>query len=215
MAKTSRKEVEKKQAPAKRAKTIVITKGKTPLKRDGKGGKTVPDKFETIVEPNLDLISAWIRDGLSKKQIAENLGICTESLNKYCRQYPEFKEMFKKDRQKLDLVHMVNAYQRRAEGYTTIEIEKEYKILEDGSEQLVRIKEKERHVPGDARALENWINLRMSDDPLWGKLREIIHDRNIESAIEGGLVFIPEKKKIKDGDNLESTTETSGVHEQT
>lgn len=189
----------------------VITEGKTKVIRNGKGGKVNPDKFETNVEPNLDLVAAWIRDGLSREQISENLGITVSSLDKYRRKYPEFGALFKKSRQRLDLVHMVNAYERRAEGYTTIERVKEYKVDKDGNETLVKIQERERHIPGDARAMENWINLRMADDPLWGKLRDVMHNGEISVAAEGGIVVIPQKKPLiedKNGNNMEPTTKT-------
>ena len=164
------------------------------------------DNYELKVEPNFDLIGAWVRDGLNDKQIAENLGISCTSLAEYRKKYPEFGEMFAVNRQKLDLVHMVNAYQRRAEGYTVVELEKEYKIV-DGMRVLVKEKEKERHIPADPRALENWINLRMSADPLWGKLREVMHDRAVADGIEGGIVIIPERKK--DGNDMGAATKTT------
>lgn len=169
------------------------------------------------IEPNLDLIGAWIRDGLSKKQIAENLGISVHTLNTYQIRYPELHEVFLNSRQKLDYVHMINAYQRRAEGYTTIETEEEYKVHPDGRKELVKIKKRERHIPADPRALENWIQLRMKNDPMWGELRAILHDKNVEVGGEGGLVFIPAKKlmELNEGNNMETTTETTGVHEPT
>lgn len=188
--------------------TPTITVGR---KKVGSKGKPEPDLFDTNIEPNLDLIVAWIRDGLSEKQMAENLGISQSTLKHYKDVLPEFGALFKKTKQRLDLVHMVNAYQRRAEGYTTIEEVKEYKIDKDGNKVLWKIQERERHIPGDARAMENWINLRMADDPLWGKLRDVMHNGEISVAAEGGIVVIPQKKPLiedNNGNNMEPTTKT-------
>ena len=186
----------------------VITVGR---KKVGSKGKPEPDLFDTNIEPNLDLVVAWIRDGLTDKQIAENLGISQSTLKHYKDVLPEFKALFTKNKQRLDLVNMVNAYQRRAEGYTTIEEVKEYKIDKDGNKVLWKIQERERHIPGDARAMENWINLRMADDPMWGKLRDVMHNGEISIAAEGGVVMIPQKKplEIENGNNLDSTTKTT------
>lgn len=171
--------------------------------------------YQQKVEPNLDLIAAWVRDGINDQQIATNLGIAKSTLDRYKGAYPEFKAIFDKNRERLDYVHMINAYQRRAEGYTTIEEEKEYKILDDGTKKLVKIKERERHVPADPRALENWIQLRMNNDPMWGKMREVLHNNDVIEAGEGGLVFIPakkvleEEKKDGEGNNMDAPTETT------
>lgn len=173
--------------------------------------------YQQKIEPNLDLIAAWVRDGLSEAQIVANLGISKQTLQTYKGRYPEFKEIFDKNRQRLDYVNMINAYQRRAEGYTTIELEQEFKVLDDGTRKLVKEKKRERHIPADPRALENWIQLRMKNDPMWGELRAILHDKNVELGGEGGLVFIPAKKVLElqndKTDNMDTTTPTDGVHE--
>ena len=171
--------------------------------------------YEQLVVPNFDLIEAWIRDGLNVTQIARKLGIGRKTLEEYIRDNEELRELFRRTRERLDYVYMINAYQRRAEGYTTIEEEKEYKILDDGTKKLVKIKERERHVPADPRALENWIQLRMNADPMWGKLREVLHNNDVIEAGEGGLVFLPAKKTLEkkdedgEGNNMDAPTETT------
>lgn len=178
-----------------------------------RGTKTYQEK----IIPNFDLIGAWIRDGLTVREVASRLGIALATIEKYQRDYPSFRELFTKNRERLDYVDMINAYQRRAEGYTTIELEQEFKVLEDGTRKLVKEKKRERHIPADPRALENWIQLRMKKDPIWGELRAVIHDKNVEVGGEGGLVFIPAKKVLegeaKDGNDMDTTTKTDGVHE--
>lgn len=168
------------------------------------------------IEPNLDMIGAWIRDGLSMEQIAKNLDVSKFTLKKYAERYEDLHTMIQMSRQRIDYVHMINAYQRRAEGYTVIEREEEYKVHSDGTEELVKVKKRERHVPADPRALENWIQLRMRDDPLWGQLRDVLHDNDLSVSGEGGIVFIPAKKVIDgEGKDMGTATETDGVHEPT
>ncbi len=152
-------------------------------------------KYQTRVEPNMDLIAAWIRDGLSDEQIAENLKIDRKTLRKYRTDHPELNALFKETRERIDCVNIVNAYMKRALGYTIIEEKRKY-AYEDGKEILVGREEKERHIPPDARALENLINLRLPDDPLWGKLREVMHDREADSSEDNGRIFIPVKREI-------------------
>lgn len=173
--------------------------------------------YQEKVIPYFDLIGAWIRDGLSESAIAERLGISKSTIERYQRNYPSFAELWKRNRERLDYVDMINAYQRRAEGYTTIELEQEFKVLDDGTRKLVKEKKRERHIPADPRALENWIQLRMKNDPMWGELRAILHDKNVEVGGEGGLIFIPAKKVLElqndngneKGNDMESPTETT------
>ena len=68
---------------------------------------------------------AWVRDGATEKQIAEKLEVSSKTVQRYKSQVPAFGQMLMENKQRLDEVHMINAYQMRAEGYTVIETEKE------------------------------------------------------------------------------------------
>ncbi|MFI3229074.1 MAG: hypothetical protein R3Y23_02785 [Bacillota bacterium] len=71
---------------------------------------------------------------------------------------------------------------RRAEGYTTKEVVKEYVIDEDGSPRVVKQKEHSKYVPPDMSAIKTYLELNgqknefvdMSDEELEGEKQRLI-----------------------------------------
>ena len=59
-------------------------------------------KYFTHVEPKLELIEGWARDGLTDEQIANKLGIGTSSFYDYKNKYSEFSEALKKGKDIID-----------------------------------------------------------------------------------------------------------------
>jgi hypothetical protein len=79
-----------------------------------------PSKYPTHVQPRLETIRAWKRDGLTEEQICENLGVCQDSFIQYKKIYPELVEVLKIGFDDA-IAHVENAMMKRALGYTYIE----------------------------------------------------------------------------------------------
>lgn len=160
------------------------------------------NNYENIIVPNLDIIQAWIRDGLTDVEIATKLDISPASLNRYKDHHPDFKAMFRENKERCDLVNIVGAYKRRAEGYTVVEHTRHY-IFKDGERILMDEYEKERHIPADIKASEHWIQMRLKHHPIYGQLGEIIknsYQRDIDASdsVQGGVVLMPEVITIEE-----------------
>ena len=83
-------------------------------------------KYEEWVNNNeikdkLVLVEGWSRDGLTQKQIADNLGINVDTLIEYKKKYPDFSEALKKGKEVVD-IEVENALLKRALGYKYDEV---------------------------------------------------------------------------------------------
>ena len=147
-------------------------------------------KYFTHVKPRLDEVEAWLRDGLTNKEIAKKLRVSEDSLYTYAKQHPDFKELLRKTKEYVDQVEMVGAYKRRAMGYTIVTTCKKYRYRRkfDGTYEKILDNEevKEVHVPGDPRAMENWLKHRMAD--AWGDVH------TIEENEETGIIVLKERE---------------------
>lgn len=59
-------------------------------------------KYESNVQPKLQLVKEWAQNGLTEKQIAKNLGISRDTLNEYKKKYPDFSDLLKKGKEVSD-----------------------------------------------------------------------------------------------------------------
>ena len=69
-----------------------------------------------ITEEGLLLIEGWARDGLTDKDISQNIGISESTLNTWKKQFPEFSESLKKGKEVVDR-QVENALHKSAVGY--------------------------------------------------------------------------------------------------
>lgn len=124
-------------------------------------------KWESHVEPKLDLIEAWARDGLTLEQIAHNLGIADSTLRKYRDSHEALSAALAHGREVVDVI-VENALLKKCTGYDYTEVYREFKIKKDpetGEEikELVKTKETTRHVDGDVTAQMFWLANRKRD----------------------------------------------------
>lgn len=85
-------------------------------------------KYAEWLEPEkLVIIEGWARDGLTKEQIAKNIGIHRDTLNEWEKKYPVISDSLKRGREVVDR-QVENALLKRATGYEYIEtkIEEEF-----------------------------------------------------------------------------------------
>ena len=130
-------------------------------------------KYERNIAPRLEEIEAWARDGVSEEVMARRLSVAYSTFRKYKETFPALSAVLARTREYVDLVEMVGAYKKRAMGYTYTETKRIFKVTstDDGREVRVldSIQETERHVPGDPRAMENWLRIRQPE--LWGQIQ--------------------------------------------
>ena len=117
------------------------------------------------IEDKLLLVSAWVRDGLTMKQVASNLGITTETLYQWKKRYSDFSDAIKKNREVAD-IEVENALNKSARGYEYIE-EVPFKLKRVRYEDRKRIEEEyietvkiNKHMPAVPMAQMYWLNNR-------------------------------------------------------
>lgn len=146
-------------------------------------------KYQTHVEPRLEEIEAWSRDGVSDKDIAHNLGIAYSTLRVYRETHEPLAYVLKQNKDHVDNVIVTNAYLKRITGYDVIEVKRtySYKVGPDGKAHRVLTGEVEqtRHIPGDPRAQEFWLAHRQPDK--WSALLKSDDD----DENKGGIALIP------------------------
>ena len=182
--------------------------------------------YETNIVPNFDLISAYIRDGLSDADICKRIDVSPATFYKCRREHPEFEELFLKTRAQVDLVEVVGSYFRQAIGYTVVEHSKKYKWV-DGEKRLVWETESEKYIPPSEKATANWIALRLKSDPVWGELAKVLYKQSDgQRDEEAGVILMPPRRDASnertidvvvseecDGeDTMDTTGETDRVH---
>lgn len=146
-------------------------------------------KYFTHVKPHLDLVEAWCRDGATDKMIAGKLGVAYSTFKQYKKDFSDLSAILARTKEFVDNVEVVNAYLKRATGYTTVTKRKKYQLDPNGQLVLVEVIEDEVHVPGDARALENWLRLRQKET--WGPAAEVVEEEDYK-----GIALIPARTVI-------------------
>lgn len=141
-------------------------------------------KWETHVQPNLEEIEAWARDGVCDKDIAQNLGVAYSTFRDYRDKHPALAAALARSKDYVDKVIVVNAYLRRITGYDAVETRREYTVM-GGERILSKEIEQTRHIPGDPRAAEFWLTRRQGKD--WPM--KVSGEEQPEN--DGGIIEIP------------------------
>lgn len=111
-------------------------------------------KFEYWISPEgLLRIEGWARDGLTKEQIAKNIGIRRETLIQWEKQYPNISNALKRGREVV-VRELENALIKRARGYEATETVEELRFnKQTGQEELKVVKRTLKHIAPDTGAL--------------------------------------------------------------
>jgi len=118
-------------------------------------------KYYTHVEPKLELIKAWCRNGAIEDQIIKKLGVSIQSFYTYKREHLELFEALKMGKEDVDDM-VVNALLKRALGYSYKEVTKEYETY-DGKMALKNERVVTKEVIPDTTAQIYWTKNRMPD----------------------------------------------------
>lgn len=123
------------------------------------------DYWTDRVEPKLELIEGWARNGLSNQQIALNLGIGETTFYDFVKQHPELNEVLYKGREDAE-IYVENALFKRAVGYSHTETTRErQKVFDEdgkwtGEYKMVLTKKVIKHVVPDVDAQKYWLEHR-------------------------------------------------------
>lgn len=123
-------------------------------------------KYEQNVEPKLLQVEAWARNGLTDKQIADNLGIAYSTFYDYKNKHSEFSESLKKGKEVVD-IEVENALLKRALGYDYDETTAE---RNPNTGKMVVTKVVRKQVAPDTTAQIFWLKNRLPDK--WRDRRE-------------------------------------------
>lgn len=82
-------------------------------------------RYHSHIQPHLELIAAWCRDGATEKDICEKLGVSVSAFSEYKNRYPELLEALKINKEIADQ-RVINALYKSAVGYEYDEIRTTY-----------------------------------------------------------------------------------------
>lgn len=155
---------------------------------------------EWLEEKNLELLTAWAKEGLDFSQIAKNMGVSESTLREWRKNHPAISAALKHGRAHA-IAEVENALHKRALGYT-VELKKaiKVKVIDYDPQTQRKIREREEiaigvdemHVPADTTAQIFYLTNRKPE--AWKRNRpEVISDGEdgtgviiIEEASERG-----------------------------
>ena len=164
---------------------------------------------EWLEDDNLMLLEAWSRDGYTKQDIADRVGVHISTLQAWEKSYPEIKEALRKGRDVIDY-KVENALLKRALGYTTKEIKVVIGKQVKGGQTFQITKETiEKEIAPDVTACAIWLNNRRPDK--WKRNRDkIVEVEEQDSNLQITIIRGPKANDELDGTNQEITISAKG-----
>jgi hypothetical protein len=184
---------------------------KAPKKRKAKpaakkaDGRSKRGKYdEWLKEDGLLKIEAWARDGLTKEQIAHNMGCSLSTLKDWCNKYPTISAAISRGREVTDII-VENSLYKLANGYT-VQLKKTFKLKkvtfneETGrkisEEEYLKEGIEEVHIPANVQAQQFWLKNRKP---------EVWREKPSEHDGDGGrdtwdIVFDVDEEEDVDGE---------------
>lgn len=162
------------------------------------------------IEPNLENIKHWIREGLSHKQIYELIGVSEKTFYKYLQIKSEFSEAVKKSNNSLQ-VDLEKALYKEAKGFEYVEthIEISEEDVKGGKAKKQKQKKVTKYARANAQLLifalcnkwpEKWkrIDKEVIEAIEEGKVSLNITDSHIKNAFKALYPAIEEKENEKE-----------------
>lgn len=125
-----------------------------------------PNSKWDLVKDKLDLVAKWARDGLTEKQIYENLQIGKTAFYKYKKEKPELATALKEGMEPF-ILQLENALSKRALGFTHDEVKTYVKY--DGDKEIKYKEITTKYYPPDVAACS--ILLKNKDKDANGKTK--------------------------------------------
>lgn len=137
--------------------------------------KPVRGKYESHVEPRIDEVRAWARDGRTDAEISEALGISTPSFYSYKSAHPEFAAALKVSKDIADN-SVIDSLYKRANGFTIRAVKP---MIVAGQVELV---EYDEYYPPDPTSMIFWLKNRRPKE--WRDK----HDHTIEGDLQYKII---------------------------
>ena len=138
-------------------------------------GETMAKYTEWITEEGLIKIEGWARDGLTDKQIAENMGVSERTFTDWKKKFSAISAVLKKGKEVIDR-QVENALLKRALGYEYVETTKELTDL-----GLTVTKQVTKQVSPDTTAQIFWLKNRKPKEWRDKKETEVTGNLNVNN----------------------------------
>ncbi len=152
------------------------------------------NKYPTHVQPRLQEIEWWCREGLIEKEICIRLDVGHTAFAIYKQEYPELKESLKKGKEIADYTVEDSLY-KRATGYEYKEVHIETILDKNGNPTVLRqARTITKYTPPGTTACIFWLKNRRNDK--WRDKQEVQHSGEIHTWVD--LMKKCEEEKEKD-----------------
>lgn len=151
----------------------------------GKVGRK--DKYFTHVQPRLEEIKAWCRDGATDEIICGKLGVGVSNFNRYKKEHKELSDALRENKNIVDS-KVVNALLRNALGYEYEEVKTIVKKV-NGKDSIEKEITK-KVVPGDTKAQMFWLKNR--DPENWK------NDYKVNMQHSGSVILFEGENELED-----------------
>ena len=148
---------------------------------------------EWITEEGLLKIEGWARDGLTDKQIAENIGVAYSTFRDWIKRFPALTAPLKRGKEVIDR-QVENALLKRALGYEYVETTKELTDL-----GLTVSKQVTKQVAPDTTAQIFWLKNRKPKEWRDKKETEVTGNLNVNNPFSDLSVEELRKLASRDG----------------
>ena len=148
---------------------------------------------EWITEEGLLKIEGWARDGLTDKQIAENIGVAYSTFRDWIKRFPALSAPLKRGKEVIDR-QVENALLKRALGYEYVETTKELTDL-----GLTVTKQVTKQVAPDTTAQIFWLKNRKPQEWCDKKETEVTGNLNVNNPFSDLSVEELRKLASRDG----------------
>lgn len=166
---------------------------------------------EWLTDEGLLKIGGWARDGLSDKQIAQNIGVSERTFTEWKKKHSSISSVLKKEKEVVDRI-VENALFRKAVGYDYEE--KTYKIVtvnekrieeKEGKkisivvpvEKEVLVKKTTKHVSPDTGAAAFWLKNRKPDE--WREKQIVQHGGEVKVSNPYSELTTEELRRLAHG----------------
>lgn len=161
-------------------KTTSTTKTKGSKTKSNAGRK---DVWTTIIEPNLENIKKWYKEGCLESDIIKKLGISSSSYYKYKAEKTEFSEIVTSIRE-LQCEEIQNALYRKAIGFHETDTKTYWRKprgADDNQAEFIYKEDNKKYYPPDVSAglilLKHWDKKQQwTNDPLLYDLKKTAND---------------------------------------
>ena len=147
---------------------------------------------EWITEEGLLKIEGWARDGLTDKQIAENIGVAYSTFRAWIKRFPALSAPLKRGKEVIDR-QVENALLKRALGYEYVETTKELTDL-----GLTVTKQVTKQVAPDTTAQIFWLKNRKPQEWRDKKETEVTGNLNVNNPFSD--LSVDELRKLANRD---------------